>query len=93
MAFKNRIEFSAYSVIKKLGIFPLHLNLFTTSDVEKLVTSQNFSLLKAEKNISWHNYQLYCSEKALNSDAHNKSVERYTEENLVSCLNPIQIEL
>jgi SAM-dependent methyltransferase len=49
MAFKNRIEFSAYSVIKKLGIFPLHLNLFTTSDVEKLVTSQNFSLLKAEK--------------------------------------------
>ncbi len=49
MAFKNRLEFSAFLLIKKLGIFPLHLNMFTTSDVEKLINSQGFSLVKAEK--------------------------------------------
>lgn len=49
MAFKNRLEFSAYSLIKRLGIFPLHLNMFRTSDVEKLMSSHNFSIVKAEK--------------------------------------------
>jgi len=49
MALKNRLEFSAYSIIKRLGIFPLHLNMFRTSDVEKLISSQNFSIVKAEK--------------------------------------------
>ena len=49
MALKNRLEFSAYFLIKKLGLFPLHLNLFRTSDVEKLISSQNFSLVKAER--------------------------------------------
>ena len=48
MAFKNRLEFSAYTIIKKLGIFPLHLNLFTISDVENLISSQSFSLVKTE---------------------------------------------
>jgi len=48
MAFKNRLEFSAYSIIKRLGIFPLHLNLFSISDVEALVSSQDFSLVKSE---------------------------------------------
>ncbi|MBC8374721.1 MAG: class I SAM-dependent methyltransferase [FCB group bacterium] len=49
MALKNKIEFSVYLLIKRLGIFPLHLNMFRTSDVEKLISSQNFSLVKAEK--------------------------------------------
>lgn len=48
MALKNRLEFSAYSIIKRLGVFPLHLNMFRTADVEKLISSQNFTLLKAE---------------------------------------------
>ena len=49
MALKNRLEFSAYYLIKRLGIFPLHLNIFSTSDVETLISSQNFSLVRAEK--------------------------------------------
>ena len=49
MALKNRLELSAYLIIKRLGVFPLHLNIFTTSDVEKLISSQNYSLVKAEK--------------------------------------------
>ncbi len=49
MALKNKLEFLAYLLIKKLGLFPLHLNIFRTSDVEKLISSQNFSLVTAEK--------------------------------------------
>ncbi len=49
MAFKNRLELSIYLIIKRLGIFPLHLNMFRTSDVEKLISSQKFTLVKTEK--------------------------------------------
>ena len=49
MAFKNRLLFSAHLIIKRLGIFPLHLNMFKTSDFEKLIDSQNFSIVKSEK--------------------------------------------
>lgn len=49
MAFKNRLEFNAYLLIKKLGVFPLHLNMFNSSDVEKLITNQNFTIIEAEK--------------------------------------------
>lgn len=49
MAFKTRLEFSAYFFIKKLGLFPLHLNLYRASDVEELIHRQNFSLVKAER--------------------------------------------
>lgn len=49
MAFKNCLEFIAFLLIKRLGIFPLHLNKFTTDDVEKLISSQNFQIVKAEK--------------------------------------------
>jgi SAM-dependent methyltransferase len=49
MALKNRLEFSAYSIIKRLGIFPLHLNIFTYDDVERLILSQKFSLVRSEK--------------------------------------------
>jgi len=49
MALKNRLEFSAYLLIKKLGIFPLHLNKFKTNDVEKMIINQNFQIVEAEK--------------------------------------------
>jgi len=49
MALKNKLEFSAYLFIKKLGIFPLHLNMFKYSDVEKLIGGQDFNIIKAEK--------------------------------------------
>ena len=49
MAFKNRLEFTTYLFMKRLGIFPLHLNMFMTSDIEQLINSQNFNIVKAEK--------------------------------------------
>jgi len=49
MAFKNSIEFKAYLLIKRLGIFPLHLNMFKTNDVEKLIVNQDFKIVEAEK--------------------------------------------
>jgi ubiquinone/menaquinone biosynthesis C-methylase UbiE len=49
MAFKNRLEFTTYLFMKRLGIFPLHLNMFKTSDIEQLINSQNFNIVKAEK--------------------------------------------
>ena len=49
MAFKNRLEFSAYLFIKSLGIFPLHLNRLKTNDVENLITNGKFQIVKAEK--------------------------------------------
>ena len=49
MAFKNRLEFSAYLFIKSLGIFPLHLNRLKTNDVEDLIVNGKFQIVKAEK--------------------------------------------
>jgi len=49
MDFKTRLEFTTYRFMKRLGIFPLHLNMFTTSDIEQLINRQNFNIVKAEK--------------------------------------------
>jgi ubiquinone/menaquinone biosynthesis C-methylase UbiE len=49
MAFKTRLEVTTYLFMKRIGVFPLHLNMFTTSDLEKLLSSQNFKIIKAEK--------------------------------------------
>ena len=49
MSFGTRLEFASYRLMKRLGIFPLHLNMFTAADVEQLIGSQNFNILKAEK--------------------------------------------
>ena len=49
MDFKTRLEFTIYFIMKRLGIFPLHLNMFKTSDVEQLINRQNFRIVKAEK--------------------------------------------
>jgi len=49
MAFKNSIKFKAYLLIKRLGIFPLYLNMFKANDVEELIVNQNFQIVEAEK--------------------------------------------
>jgi ubiquinone/menaquinone biosynthesis C-methylase UbiE len=49
MALKTRLEFSTIFFMRRLGIFPLYLNMFKTSDVEHLIKSQNFNIVKAEK--------------------------------------------
>ena len=49
MAFKNRLEFTTYLFMKRLGIFPLHLNMFKASDIEQLINSRNFNIVKVEK--------------------------------------------
>lgn len=49
MSFKIRIEVAMFILMKKLGIFPLHLNLFKSSDVENMLESQNFQILEKEK--------------------------------------------
>jgi len=48
MEFKNRLEFSAFRFIKRLGVFPLHLNMLKTSDVENLLVNSEFQTIKAE---------------------------------------------
>jgi ubiquinone/menaquinone biosynthesis C-methylase UbiE len=49
MDFKTRLEFTAYRFMKLLGVFPLHLNIFKTSDIEQLIKRQNFIIVKSEK--------------------------------------------
>jgi 2-polyprenyl-3-methyl-5-hydroxy-6-metoxy-1,4-benzoquinol methylase len=49
MDFKSRFEVTSYLIMKSLGIFPLHLNMFMPADVEKLIEDQNFQIVEAEK--------------------------------------------
>jgi ubiquinone/menaquinone biosynthesis C-methylase UbiE len=49
MDFKIRLTFTSYRFMKRLGFFPLHLNMFKTSDLELLINRNNFIILKAEK--------------------------------------------
>lgn len=49
MALKNKLEVRLYIFMKKLGVFPLHLNMFKSSDVEKLIGDQNFKIVETEK--------------------------------------------
>lgn len=49
MTLKNRLGIISYLFMKRLGIFPLHLNMFKTSDIERLMNNQNFSIVKAEQ--------------------------------------------
>ena len=48
MDFKTRLEVTTYLFMNRLGIFPLHLNMFKTSDLEQLIKSQNFNIVKDE---------------------------------------------
>jgi len=45
---KTRLKFTTYRFMKLLGFFPLHLNMFKTSDIEQLIKSLNFNIVKAE---------------------------------------------
>jgi ubiquinone/menaquinone biosynthesis C-methylase UbiE len=49
MDFKTRLVITSYRFMKRLGIFPLHLNMFNTYDMEQLINKQNFNIVKAEK--------------------------------------------
>jgi len=49
LAFKSRFEVTTYLFMKRLGISPLHLNMFMPADVEKLIEDQNFQIVEAEK--------------------------------------------
>jgi ubiquinone/menaquinone biosynthesis C-methylase UbiE len=48
MSLKTRLEVATYLFMKRIGISPLHLNKFKTSDLEQLIKSQNFNIVKAE---------------------------------------------
>lgn len=49
MTWQKSLEFKAYHYLKKLGAFPLHLNMFNTSDVKQLIEDHNFQIIVAEK--------------------------------------------
>ena len=49
MDLKMRLEVSAFLFMKRLGIFPLHLNMYKITDLEYLIISQNFKIIKAER--------------------------------------------
>ena len=49
MDYKTRFEFTTFRIMRLLGIFPLHLNMFKTSDLEKLLNRHRFNILQAEK--------------------------------------------
>lgn len=48
MDFKTRLQFTTYFFMKRLGIFPLYLNMFRAFDLEQLIKSKNFNIIKAE---------------------------------------------
>ena len=48
MSIKKRIEVTMYILMKRLGVFPLHLNMFKSSDVKKIIEDQNFQIIEAE---------------------------------------------
>jgi ubiquinone/menaquinone biosynthesis C-methylase UbiE len=49
MTLAKRLEFTIYRVMRSLGIFPLHLNLYNIADVEKLLRNNNFTIVESER--------------------------------------------
>jgi hypothetical protein len=49
MAFINNLEFKAQLFIIRFGVLPLHLNMFSTSDVKELIINHDFRIIEAEK--------------------------------------------
>ena len=49
MNFRTRLEVTSFLFMKRLGIFPLHLNNFKMSDLEQLIINQHFNIVKAER--------------------------------------------
>jgi len=48
MNFRTRAGFAFTRFMIRLGIFPLHLNMYTSADVEKLISRHDFKIIKAE---------------------------------------------
>jgi len=48
-AFSKGLEIKIYLLMKKLGIFPLHLNMFASKDVENLLRGHHFKIIETEK--------------------------------------------
>lgn len=49
MAVKTRIEVTLYILMKKLGIFPLHINMFKSTEVIRIIEEQNFQIIEKER--------------------------------------------
>jgi len=49
MDFKTRLTVAVYVVMKRLGVFYLHLNRFGISDLEQLIKNQNFNIIKSDR--------------------------------------------
>lgn len=49
MNFKTRLSVISFLCMKNLGMLPLHLNMFTATDVEKLMRNHNFEIIESEK--------------------------------------------
>lgn len=64
MAFITRLEVTTYLLLKRLGIFALHLNLFTTSGLEKLISNQHFKIIKADKMFNGMTFSFVVAEKS-----------------------------
>ncbi len=47
MSIRSRIEFSLYMFVKKIGLLPLHLNMYKCSDVIDIV-SNDFEIVESE---------------------------------------------
>jgi len=58
MDFKTRLNFTKLRFMRLLGLFPLHLNMFRTSDIERLINTQNFKIVNAEK-VSFNEMTIY----------------------------------
>jgi SAM-dependent methyltransferase len=49
MNMKTRFEFSIFRFMRRLGIFPLHLNIFKVSDVEELLQRHDFNIRESRR--------------------------------------------
>jgi ubiquinone/menaquinone biosynthesis C-methylase UbiE len=48
MDIKVKLQFAFFRIMKPLGLFPLHLNMFRISDLELLIKNKGFNILKSE---------------------------------------------
>jgi 2-polyprenyl-3-methyl-5-hydroxy-6-metoxy-1,4-benzoquinol methylase len=49
IGFKTKLELFAYQLVKKLGFFPLHLNMLTTRDVETVIQANGFQIVESQQ--------------------------------------------
>lgn len=49
MAIKTRLEVTTCIILNKLGIIPLHLNRFSSAELEKSIAGQNFEIIESKK--------------------------------------------